>query len=83
MANVKNLQDEIGEIMVFWMLKSEHPEGEKNVLQMDLKGSDAHSHGQVNQALLLVNIAELINPVWADMFVEAGLLSLILSEYVL
>ncbi|WP_028953024.1 hypothetical protein [Synechococcus sp. CC9616] len=76
MANVKNLQDEIGEIMVFWMLKSEHPEGEKNVLQMDLKGSDAHSHGQVNQALLLVNIAELINPVWADMFVEAGLICL-------
>ena len=76
MANVKNLQDEIGEIMVFWMLKSEHPEGEKNVLQMDLKGSDAHSHGQVNQALLLVNIAELINPVWADMCVEAGLICL-------
>jgi hypothetical protein len=48
MANVKNLLEEIGEIMVFWMLKSEHPEGEKNVLQMDLKGSESHSHGQVN-----------------------------------
>ena len=76
MANVKNLLEEIGEIMVFWMLKSEHPEGEKNVLQMDPKGSESHSHGQVNQALLLVNIAELINPVWADMCVESGLICL-------
>ena len=48
MANVKNFLEEIGEIMVFWMLKSEHPEGEKNVLQMDLKGSESHSLGQVN-----------------------------------
>ena len=48
MANVQNLLEAIGEIMVFWMLKSEHLEGEKNVLQMDLKGSESHSHGQVN-----------------------------------
>ena len=33
---------------VFGMLKSEHPEGEKNVLQMDFKSYEAYSPGQVN-----------------------------------
>ena len=59
--------------MVCGILKGEHLKGEKNVLQMALKGSEAHSRGQLNGALLLVSIAELINPVWAYVFVEAGL----------
>ena len=55
-------------------LKSALPEAEKNVLKMALKGSEAHSSGQVNCVLLLVNVNEMINPGLEDMLEEVGLI---------
>ena len=76
MANVQSLPVERGGDYGLRDIEKRASRRRKEYFQMDLKGSEAHPRGQVSEALLLVSIAELINPVCADVFVEAGLVSI-------